>query len=67
MEIPPVKVEIIRKPLRLAPEVKWCTKCGEDTAGYGREELALGCCPRCGGALMPAVQALRIDEYFVAG
>ncbi len=69
MDLPPLRVDIIRRPLRLPPGELWCTHCGADvSAGLYPEMTGKGCCPICEqpAALVPAVQVLQPDEYFVA-
>lgn len=62
-----MRVDIIRRPLRLAVNEHWCAKCGADVTGFEREALQSGICPLCRRkALVPAPSVLLADEYFIA-
>ncbi len=70
MAVPPVVVHIVSSPLKLPPGELWCAGCGLDVPSHrylkdGDADNAG--CPRCGSqALVPAVQVLHPDEYYVA-
>jgi Zn finger protein HypA/HybF involved in hydrogenase expression len=69
VEIPPVRVEVIRRqPLRLPPGELWCASCGFDMpAPKFYEDEPDGVCPSCHQrTLVPATAVLKTDEYFVA-
>ena len=67
MDLPAVEVHIAARPLKLPPGELWCAACGLDvpTRAYVKDEG--DGCPRCGSqAIVPAVQVLHPDEYYVA-
>lgn len=47
-------------PFHLAPEERWCRRCGEQTGD-------LSYCPRCGShQIVPARAVLKPAEYYIA-